>query len=734
MKKLDDKMLTKGSEDYEEKARGENEGFEEYGITCDCCNLESSSSTTPSPRSASGSREEGGNDDFEQGHNQHPEDNKYNKKFDNPKLLIVIGLALTIPIVLLESTYHSIIIDYVTLALATPVQFILGRPFYIRFYRAVIKQRRGFTTDTLVVLSTSVAYGYSLVSLLAGADLQFFEASASVLTIFTIGEYLESRVIKTTTESIKNLLALKPSNAIVIRNGKEEVIDADLISVGDIVVAKPGEKIAADGQIVYGQSSVDESMITGESIPVTKSIGDKVIGGTINKNGYLQFTASAVGRHTVLASIIDMVKKARLSKAPVQRLADRAVRYFIPIVLSIAFASSLCWLFVAHESIPFAITVFATVLVVSCPCALGIATPMVISLGIDRAAKGGILIKGGQYLEKLSSIDTVVFDKTGTLTTGKPEVTDVIPGYGYNEFELLQLASSAEVKSEHPIAQAIVKKAYEQSIPMLKVSDFNSISGHGVVASYLQNRIFVGSPKDLTNNYKDSNSNSDDAIEILPGKLQSKIYDLEDEGKTVVTVYLENKLVGLIAVADTIRESSKYVIDEIRNTNIDIILMTGDNQRTANTIAKKLGIKNVLAQVLPETKAEEIKKLQNQGKVVAMIGDGINDAPALTQSDIGFAMGSGTDVAMSAGHIILMKSDLQSVLSAFKIGRYSLNKIKQNLAISFAYNVITISIAAGLFYNITNSLVLTPGLAALGWIISDSTVFGNSLLTRKFAT
>ena len=731
MKKLDDRMRAKERIE-EEKAREENDGFEDYGITCDCCNLELSS-TIPSPQSASGSREEGGNDDFEQGHNQHTEDNKYNKKFDNPKLLIVIGLALTIPIVLLETIqHHSIIIDYAVLALATPVQFILGKPFYIRFYRAVIRQRKSFTTDTLVVLSTSVAYGYSLVTLLAGSDLQFFEASASVLTIFTIGEYLESRVIKTTTESIRNLLALEPRNATVIRNGKEEVIDADLITVGDIVVAKPGEKIAADGQIVYGQSSVDESMITGESIPVNKSVGDKVIGGTINKNGYLQFKASAVGRHTVLASIIDMVKKARLSKAPVQRLADRAVRYFIPIVLSIAFASSLYWLFVAHESIPFAITVFATVLVVSCPCALGIATPMVISLGIDRAARGGILIKGGQYLEKLSSIDTVVFDKTGTLTTGKPEVTDVIPNDRYNEFELLQLASSAEVKSEHPIAQAIVKKAYEQSIPMLKVSDFNSISGHGVVASYLQNRIFVGSPKEVTNNYKYSNSN--DVIEMLSSKLQSKIFDLEDDGKTVVTVYLENKLVGLIAVADTIRENSKYVIDEIRNINIDIILMTGDNQRTANTIANKLGIKNVLAQVLPETKAEEIKKLQNQGKVVAMVGDGINDAPALTQSDIGFAMGSGTDVAISAGHIILMKSDLRCVLSTFKIGKYSLKKIKQNLAISFAYNVITISIAAGLFYSITNSLALTPGLAALGWIISDSAVFGNSLLTRKFAT
>jgi Cu+-exporting ATPase len=709
MKKLDDKMLNKGKE---EVANDRTDV-----ITCDCCNLPSATLVTEA-----GEEEK---EEYEQAEHHH-EDKSKKKFFDNPKLLIVIGLALTIPIVLLEMTHHNIITDYVTLALATPVQFILGKPFYIRFYRAVIRQRKGFTTDTLVVLSTSVAYGYSLIALLAGADLQFFEASASVLTIFTIGEYLESRVLKTTTESIRNLLALKPRTAVVIRDGKEEVIDADAITVGDIVVAKPGEKIAADGQIVYGQSSIDESMITGESIPVNKNIGDKVIGGTINKNGYLQFKASAVGSHTVLASIIEMVKRARMSKAPVQRIADRAVRYFIPIVLSIAIASSLYWLFVAHQSISFAITVFATVLVVSCPCALGIATPMVISLGIDKAAKEGVLIKGGQYLEKLSSVDTIVFDKTGTLTTGKPEVTDVIPNDDYNLFELLQLASSAEIKSEHPIAQAIVKNAYGQSIPVLKVSEFNSISGHGVVASYLQKRIFVGSPRELNNN------NCNSVTEMYPERLQSKIIDLEAEGKTVVTVYFENKLVGLIAVADTLRENAKYLVDEIKNRNKDIILMTGDNQTTANAIAKKLGIMNVLAQVLPETKAEEIKKLQNQGKVVAMVGDGINDAPALTQSDIGIAMGSGTDVAVSSGHIILMKSDLRYVISALKIGEYSLKKIKQNLAMSFTYNVITISIAAGLFYSITNSLILTPALAALGWVISDSAVFGNSLFVRKF--
>lgn len=428
----------------------------------------------------------------------------------------------------------------------------------------------------------------------------------------------------------------------------------------------------------------------------------------------------------MLANIIEMVKSARMSKAPIQRIADRAVQYFIPIVLSIAIVSSIYWIFVVHQSISFGITVFATILVVSCPCALGIATPMVISLGIDRAAREGVFIKGGQYLEKLSSIDTIVFDKTGTLTHGKPQVTNVIPNEGYNEFRLIQLASSAEIKSEHPIAKAIVNKAIEQSVPTLDVSEFNSISGYGVVASHSEKRIFVGSP---------SKSNSNNGA-IIPQQLQSKITELESEGKTVVAVFVENKLAGLIAVADTLRENAKYMIDEIKRMEqkkYNIILLTGDNERTATVIAKELGISNVLAEVLPERKAQEVKELQNQGRKVAMIGDGINDAPALTQADIGIAMGSGTDIAMSSGNVILLKSDLNHVISLLKIGEYSLKKIKQNLAMSFAYNAITISIAAGLLYGFTHSLILTPTLAALGWIVSDSAVFGNSLLVRRYS-
>jgi P-type Cu+ transporter len=701
MKKLDDKIINN-------KELILKEGNKGIDLSCDCCER---SSQSPSLSMAD-------NDDEGQSETDH-------NGFLNEKLLIVIGLSLTIPIVLLQillsDSYH--LTNLLSLALATPVQIVLGMPFYKRFIRAVRYKKR-FTTDTLVVLSTTVAYLYSLISIVTGSYIQFFEASSSVLTIFTIGEYLENRILKTTSESIRSLLALKPKKAVVIRNdGKgEQVIDADNIVVGDIVVTKPGEKIATDGVLVYGESSVDESIITGESIPVDKKIGDKVIGGSINKNGYLQFKATTIGSHTVLASIIEMVKRAKMSKAHVQRIADKAVQYFIPSILSIAIDSSLYWLFVAHQSISFAVTVFATILVVSCPCALGIATPMVISLGIDKAAKQGVLIKGGQYLEKLSSIDTIVFDKTGTLTNGKPEVTDVIPNKGYTDFELLQLAASAEIKSEHPIAQAIVRRATEKSIPTLKVSEFNSLTGHGVVASYFEKRIFVGNPRKNKNNI------------VIPQNLLQNITDLESEGKTAVAVFIEDQLVGLIAIADTLRENAKQVIDEIQHNLKDkeIILMSGDNERTANAIAKKLGIKKVLSEVLPETKASVIKKIQNQGRKVVMVGDGINDAPALTQADVGIAIGSGTDVALSSGHIVLMKSDLRQILYALKIGQYSMKKIKQNLTMSFTYNIVTISIAAGLFYGITNSLVLTPALAALGWVISDSAVFGNSLLVRKF--
>ncbi len=668
---------------------------------------------------------------------------KEKKKDKNDKILILIGLALTIPLVTIEILeFYNVAgidvvmnTDYILLALATPIQILLGAPFYRRFFGS-LKRRSGFTVDTLVVLSTTVAYAYSIVAMLTNQDIRFFEASASVLTIFTIGEYVESKALGTTTESIKKLLALKPKTTVRIRRGngkkqqqqqeQEEVVNVNDLVTGDVFIVKPGENIATDGIIVYGNSSVDESMITGESIPVDKGEGNRVIGGTTNKNGYLHIKATSVGSHTVLANIIEMVVKARASKPSIQRIADRCAKYFIPVVLGIASLSSLYWLLVGQFPIQFAVTVFATVLVVSCPCALGIATPMVVSLGVGNAAKQGVLIKGGKYLEKLASVDTIVFDKTGTLTKGKPEVTDIIPLGGYDETYVLQMASSSENKSEHPIAQAIVKKAQEKGIQLLEVSEFNAITGQGVVAKHKGQRIFVTSPQSANSNY----------LNKITNEIKSKIYELETDGKTVVMVFIEGKMMGLIAVADMLRENSAETVKQLQSMGKETILLSGDNKRTANAIAKKIGIKNVLAEVLPEQKAEKIKSLQNEKKkkVVAMIGDGINDAPALTQADVGVAMRSGTDVAMDAGHVILMKNDLSDIVYAFKLAEYSLNKIRQNLTMSFAYNAITISIAAGLFYGMTNSLILTPALGALGWVVSDTLVFGNSLLLRRFHT
>uniref|UniRef100_UPI00307F5146 heavy metal translocating P-type ATPase n=1 Tax=Nitrososphaera sp. TaxID=1971748 RepID=UPI00307F5146 len=435
----------------------------------------------------------------------------------------------------------------------------------------------------------------------------------------------------------------------------------------------------------------------------------------------IRFRTTKVGEDTVLANIVNTVLQARRSRAPIQRIADRAVRYFVPIVFIIATTASLYWLTGVSQSVSFAITVFATVLVVSCPCALGIATPMVVSLGIDKAARHGVLIKGGEYLERLSKIDTVVFDKTGTLTKGKPEVTDVISfSEEFSRDDVLQIASSTESKSEHPIAQAIVASAYKKGIRILEVSDFVSLTGRGVVSVLRNKKVFVGNPKHVEPS--------------LAEQERIDIKKMESQGKTVVVVSLDGKSVGAVAVADTLRENAAQTVSQLQKLGIEVILMSGDNERTARAIAEKVGIERVFASVPPERKAEEVRKMQAEGRKVAMIGDGINDAPALTQADVGMAMGSGTDIAMSSGHVILVKGDLEHCVYAIKLSRYAMRKIRENLAISFGYNAIAMSIAAGVLYGMTNSLILTPALAALGWIVSDSSVFGNSLLVRKYTS
>lgn len=619
--------------------------------------------------------------------------------------------------------------------MATTIQLILGKPFYIKFFHSLV-QKRFFTINTLVISSTTISYIYSIILIINGQETSFFEASASVLTIFTIGEYLEEKVLKSTSDSIKKLVALKPKITTVIRkDGRKEVVNVDDLVRDDVFIAKPGESVATDGIVTYGESSIDESLITGESMPIDKSTGSSVIGGTINKSGYLEIKATNVGSQTILANVVEMVRRAQTTKPTIQRIADTISKYFIPLIFAIALTSSLYWFVIIQVSNQFAITVFATVLVVSCPCALGIATPMVVSLGVGKASKEGILIKGGKYLEKLSQIDTIVFDKTGTLTKGTPEVTDIIADDSHDENHVLQLAYSLETKTEHPIAKAIVNKASEKNIPSLQINKFNIISGYGITAKIKEQQIFVGSPRINKHILEESFSNYHNfhISFTIQEKLQQKIFELEEEGKTVVIVAIEDQIIGILAVADTIRDNAIQIVEDLKNMKKQVILLTGDNKRTSDVIAKKLKIENVVAEILPERKAKEIKLLQDKYKKnVAMIGDGINDAPALTQADIGIAMGSGTDIAMTAGHVILLRNDLSGIIDVLKLSQYSMKKIKQNLAISFAYNCITIPIAAGLLYGITNSLILTPALAALGWIISDSVVFGNSMLIKKF--
>lgn len=703
----------------------------------DNCGCSCSCSTELSQTSSSSSSET-----MENSEKQQMQKERERKEDKQTKILTLIGLTLTIPLVVLELlNFYNIVEDrllfgYVFLILATPIQFLLGRPFYKRFYNS-IRKRKSFTVDTLVVLSTSVAYAYSVIALFTNLGVSFFEASASVLTIFTIGEYIENRTLKTTSDSIRNLIALKPKKTIIIGgNGKQEEIGVDNLQINDVFVVKPGENIATDGMIIYGETSIDESAITGESIPIEKRLKDKVIGGTINKNGYIHVKATSVGSQTVLANIIELVTKAKTNKPSIQRIADKCAKYFIPIVFFIAILSSFYWLVVAQAPIQFTITVFATVLVVSCPCALGIATPLVISLAIGIAAKHGIIIKGGKYLEKLASVNTIVFDKTGTLTKGKPEVTDLIPFSGYDKYYLLQIAASSEIKSEHPIAQAIVKRAKEEKITLLEVTDFNTVTGHGVMTKYDQKQILITGPRSNIQNIIKINEYSLPRFQSkIPKELEPKITELESEGKTVVTIFVEQKLIGIIAVADTIREDAISMVKKIRSMGKEVILISGDNHRTTQAIAKQIGIENVFSEMLPQQKVEKIKDLQEkENRIVAMIGDGINDAPALTQADIGIAIGSGTDIAKEAGHIILIKNNLSDILFILQLSIYSLKKIKQNLAISFAYNSITIPIAAGLLFGFTNSLILTPALAALGWVVSDSLVFGNSLLLRRFKT
>ncbi len=606
--------------------------------------------------------------------------------------------------------------NFILFLLATPVQFIIGWDIYKSAFGAL--KNKTANMDSLIAIGTSAAYFYSLyVILFNPMGDQYFEAAAVLITFVILGRYLEAIAKGKTSEAIKKLMNLSPKIATVIRNGKEEKIPIDDVIVGDIVIVKPGEKIPVDGIIIDGESAIDESMITGESMPVEKNKNDLVIGATINKHGSFKFKATKIGANSTLAQIIKLIEDAQGKKAPIQKFADKISAYFVPVVILIAIISFLIWYFVVGKEFSFSLIIAVSVLVIACPCALGLATPTAIMVGTGKGAEKGILIKGGDALETAHKLYAVVFDKTGTLTQGKPEVTDIIvANENINEKELLKLAASLEQNSEHPLAQAVVNNAKEKNIKLENIKSFKAIPGHGVEGIYKSKKLIVGKPEFIKK------------ISKL-FELDSKIRELEEDGKTVVVVNYNKKNLGILAIADTPRADSIEAVKKLQQEKIIVYMITGDNKRTANAIAKQLGINHVISEVLPEDKANEVKKLQKKGKI-AMVGDGINDAPALAQADIGIAIGSGTDVAMETGNIVLMNNKTTDVARAIKLSKITIRKIKQNMFWALFYNSLGIPIAAGVLYSSTGWL-LSPIIAGGAMALSSVSVVLNTLLMKR---
>ncbi|MBU3569834.1 heavy metal translocating P-type ATPase [Priestia aryabhattai] len=611
---------------------------------------------------------------------------------------------------------HMLMNPWVQLALATPVQFVVGKQFYVGAFKAL--RNKSANMDVLVALGTSAAYFYSLYSSLKslGSSVHtaqlYYETSAILITLILLGKLFEANAKGRSSEAIKKMMGLQAKTAVVVRDGAEVKIPVEEVQKGEVIFIKPGEKVPVDGEIIEGQSAIDESMLTGESVPVDKNIGDKVIGATLNKNGFLKIKATNVGKETVLAQIIKVVEEAQGSKAPIQRLSDYISGIFVPIVVGIALLTFFVWYIwiVPGEFAP-ALEKLIAVLVIACPCALGLATPTSIMAGSGRAAEFGILFKGGEHLEATHKIDTILLDKTGTVTNGTPELTDVRIAQGYEENELLQLVASAERLSEHPLAQALVAGIKNKGIEIQDPLSFEAIPGYGVKATVQERELLVGTRK-LMNQHK---VNIDAALEEMT--------NLEREGKTAMLVALDGKYAGMLAVADTIKETSKEAVSRLKEMGLEVMMITGDNRQTAQAIAMQAGIDHVIAEVLPEGKAEEVKKLQQQGKKVAMVGDGINDAPALALADIGMAIGTGTDVAMEAADITLMRGNLMSIADAIEMSRKTISNIKQNLFWAMGYNTLGIPIAAvGL---------LAPWVAGAAMAFSSVSVVLNALRLQR---
>ncbi len=639
------------------------------------------------------------------------------KELHQLRFKVTISAVFALPALIISMFFSSLpYSSYILWVLSTPVQFYIGFPFYRGTWAAL--KNKSANMDSLIAIGTSAAYFFSVYSVLfieEGGE--YFEISAILIALVLLGKYLEAVAKGRTSQAIAKLAKMGAKTAMVIRKGKELKIPIEEVVVGDQVIVKPGEKIAVDGIIIEGSSSIDESMVTGESMPVDKKKNDKVIGSTINKQGTFTFKATKVGAETVLSRIVKLIEEAQGRKAPIQRFADNVSAYFVPIVILIAIATFVVWYVLLNATLSFSMLTAVAVVVIACPCALGLATPTSIMVGTGKGAMHGILIKGGDVLEAAHKLRYIVFDKTGTLTKGKPAVTELIPAKNNTEKKVLEIAGSIEKNSEHPLAEAIVQKAKEQKVSFKKVSNFLSVTGKGVRAKINSKRYYLGNIKLMKDN------------RISVTSYQSQIESLEEEGKTVMVLADSKKVLGLIAVADELKEDSADAVAILKQMGITTYMITGDNKRTARAIAKKVGIENYFAEVLPEDKLTHVKTLQKKGKV-AMVGDGINDAPALAQADIGIAMGSGTDVAMETGNIVLMKNSLLDVPRAITLSKMTMSKIRQNMFWALFYNVLGIPVAAGVLYPFTGWL-LSPMIAGGAMALSSVSVVTNALLLRR---
>jgi P-type Cu+ transporter len=652
----------------------------------------------------------------------------------------LIAAALSLPVLVIAMSHGRIGwlnfrgVNWLQLALTLPVVFYCGAQFYRGAWAAF--RHRAADMNTLIAIGTGTAFLYSVAATVAPNFFRagghtheantapvYFEAAAVIIALILLGRMLESRAKGKTSDAIRRLMGLQPKTARVVRVDQETDIPVEEVVPGDLVVVRPGEKIPVDGTVADGTSAVDESMLTGESLPVDKKPNDQVFAATINKTGSFRFTATKVGRDTALQQIVKLVQDAQGSKAPISKLADRISGVFTPIVICIAIAAFVVWYVAAPVDTRFAsaLVAFVSVLIIACPCALGLATPTAIMVGTGKGAENGVLIKGGEALETAHRLTTVVLDKTGTITKGEPELTDVVPFNGHDPNELLRLAASAEVGSEHPLGEAIVRAAKQRGLVFERPDGFNALSGHGVEAVLQGRTLLLGNMKLM----KDRN--------VAVGDAESRAQEFAAQGKTAIFAALGGKLAGVLAVADTIKPESPAAVEAMRRMGLEVVMITGDNRATAEFVAKQVGIDRVLADVLPEGKAEQVRRLRSEQKVVAMVGDGINDAPALAQADVGIAIGTGTDVAMEASDITLIRGDLRGVESAIRLSRATMKTIRQNLFWAFIYNVLGIPIAAGVLYPVTGWL-LSPVIASAAMSFSSVSVVANSLRLRRFRT